>query len=55
MLSDEYGNGDGVMVVDGIVESNSEVFFHVDCGVHIQFPLCSKQLIDLHAHVQIFQ
>ena len=37
----ELSNEDGVMAVDGIVKSNSE-----------KFPLCSQQLIDLHAHVQ---
>ena len=48
----ELGNEDCVMAVDGIVKSNSEISSIVDCGVDIQFPLCSQQLIDLHAHVQ---
>ena len=49
---DELGYRDGVMTVDGIVNSNSEVFFSiVERGVDIQFPLCLQQLLALRAHM----
>ena len=49
---DEQGNGDGVMVVDCILDQTLKFSSIVDCGVDIQFPQCYQQLIDLHAHVQ---
>ena len=49
---DEEGNGDDVMAVDGIVDQTLKFSSIVGCRVEIQFPLCSQQLIDLHAHVQ---
>ena len=40
------------MVIDGIVDLTLKFSSIVDCGVDIQFPPCSQQLIDLHVHVQ---
>ena len=38
------------MAVDGIVDQTLKFSSIVDCGVDIQFPRCSQQLIDHHAH-----